>query len=109
MENMTWKRFGIKLVNYFLVMLLIGVVISCSSRKVETEKKDTKEIIKVDSVAKIIEKQVIKKDTKIDTEESELIFTPIDNTKEFIVNNKTYKNVQISHKKKERQYYYSRS
>jgi hypothetical protein len=100
MKNMTWKRFGTKSVNYFLVMLLIGVVISCSSRKVQTEKKDSKEVTKIDSVAKIVEKTNIKIDTKIDTEESELVFTPIDNTKEFIVNNKTYKNVQIRYKKK---------
>jgi hypothetical protein len=100
MENMTWKRFGTRLVNYFLVIILIGAVISCSSRKVEIEKKDSKETTKVDSVAKIVEKSVIKIDTKIDNEESELVFTPIDNTKEFIVNNKAYKNVQISHRKK---------
>jgi hypothetical protein len=100
MENMTWKRFGTRLVNYFLVIILIGVVISCASRKVETEKKDSKEVTKVDSVAKTVEKQVIKIDTKIDTEETDVTYTPIDNTKEFIVNNKTYKNVQISHRKK---------
>jgi hypothetical protein len=100
MENMTWERFGIRLVKCFLVIILIGVVISCAPRKVETEKKYIKEVTKIDSVAKIVEKQVIKIDTKIDTEESELVFTPIDNTKEFIINNKTYKNVQISHRKK---------
>jgi hypothetical protein len=100
MENMTWKRFGTKSVNYFLVIILIGVVTNCSSRKVEAEKKDSKELTKIDSVAKIVEKTNIKIDTKKDIEESELVFTPIDNTKEFIVNNKTYKNVKISHRKK---------
>jgi hypothetical protein len=100
MKNMTWKRFGIRLVNYFLVVLLIGAVISCSSRKVETEKKDSKEVTKVDSIAKIVEKQVIKIDTKIDIEESETIYTPIDYKSNFIVDGKVYKNVQISHKKK---------
>jgi hypothetical protein len=100
MKNMTWKRFGTRLVNYFLVIILIGAVISCSSRKVQTEKKETKEVIKIDSIAKIVEKTNIKIDTKKDIEESELVFTPIDNTKEFIVDGKKYKNVQISHRKK---------
>jgi hypothetical protein len=100
MEKMTWKRFGTKLARCFLATLLIGAVISCGSRKVETEKKDSKEVTKIDSIAKTVEKSNIKIDTKIDTQESELVFTPIDNTKEFIVNNKTYKNVKISHRKK---------
>jgi hypothetical protein len=100
MKNMTWKKFGIRLVNYFLVIILIGAVISCSSRKVETEKKDSKEVTKVDSIAKIVEKQVIKIDTKTDIEESETIYIPIDSTSDFIIDGKTYKNVQISHRKK---------
>ena len=100
MKNITWKRFGTRLVNYFLVTLLIGAVISCSSRKVETEKKDSKEVTKVDSIANIVEKQVIKIETKTDIEESETIYIPIDSTSDFIVDGKTYKNVQISRRKK---------
>ena len=84
----------------YLIILLTLFLFNCSSRKVETEKKDSKEVTKIDSVAKTVEKTNIKIDTKKDIEESELVFTPIDNTKEFIVNNKTYKNVQISHRKK---------
>ena len=84
----------------YLIILLTLFLLSCASRKVETQKKDSKEFTKVDSVAKTVEKEVIKIHTKKDIEESELVFTPIDNTKEFIVNNKTYKNVQISHRKK---------
>jgi uncharacterized protein YcfL len=84
----------------YLIIILTLFLFSCSSRKVETEKKDSKEVTKIDSVAKTVEKTNIKIDTKKDIEESELVFTPIDNTKEFIVNNKTYKNVQISQRKK---------
>ena len=100
MENMIWKRLGTRLVNYFLVIIIIGAVISCSSRKVETEKKETKEVTKVDSVAKIVEKTNIKVDTKKDTEETETIYIPIDSKSYFIIDGKTYKNVQISHIKK---------
>jgi PBP1b-binding outer membrane lipoprotein LpoB len=84
----------------YLIILLTLFLFSCSSRKVETEKKDIKEVTKIDSIDKIVEKTNIKIDTKKDIEESELVFTPIDNTKEFIVNNKRYKNVQISNIKK---------
>jgi hypothetical protein len=83
-----------------ILILSLIFLFSCGSRKVETEKKDSKEVTKIDSIAKIVEKTNIKIDTKKDIEESELVFTPIDNTKEFIVNNKTYKNVKISHRKK---------
>jgi hypothetical protein len=100
MKKMTWKKFGTKLVNYFLVIILIGAVISCSSRRVETEKKDSKEVTKIDSVAKVLEKTNIKIDTKKDIEESETIYTPIDSKSYFIIDSKTYKNVQISHRKK---------
>ena len=37
--------------------------------------------------------------SKIDKTEEEFIIEPIDNTKEIVVNGKTYKNVKIRHKK----------
>jgi hypothetical protein len=84
----------------YLIIIFTLFLFSCSSRKVETEKKETKEVTKIDSVAKIVEKQVIKIDTKKDIEESETIYTPIDSKSYFIIDGKTYKNVQISHRKK---------
>ncbi len=100
MKKMTWKRFGTKLARCFLATLLIGAVISCSSRKVQIEKKYSKEVTKVDSVAETVEKTNIKIYTKTDTEETETIYIPIDYKSDFIVDGKVYKNVQISHKKK---------
>ena len=99
MKNMTWKRFGTRLVNYFLVIILIGAVISCSSRKVETEKKDSKEVTKIDSVSKTVEKSIIKIETKKDIEETEITYIPIDSKSDFIIDGKVYKNVQIKHRK----------
>jgi hypothetical protein len=43
------------------------------SRKIEREKKETKQVTKIDSVANTVEKQVIKIDTK-DTEETDVIY-----------------------------------
>jgi hypothetical protein len=83
----------------YLIILLTLFLFSCSSRKVETEKKDSKEVTKIDSVAKTVEKTNIKIDTKKDIEETETIYIPIDSKSDFIVDGKTYKNVQISYRK----------
>ncbi len=84
----------------YLIILLIFFLFSCASRKVETKKKDSKEVTKVDSVVKIAEKTNIKIDTKTDIEEIETIYIPIDSNSDFVIDGKTYKNVQISHRKK---------
>jgi hypothetical protein len=84
----------------YLIILFILFLFSCASRKVETKKKDSKEVTKVDSVVKIAEKTNIKIDTKTDIEEIETIYIPIDSNSDFVIDGKTYKNVQISHRKK---------
>ena len=84
----------------YLIIILTLFLFSCTSRKVETEKKDSKEVTKINSIAKIVEKEVIKIDTKINTEETETIYTPIDYKSDFILDGKVYKNVQIRHRKK---------
>jgi hypothetical protein len=84
----------------YLIIILTLFLFNCSSRKVETEKKDSKEVTKIDSISKVVEFDHFKIDTKKDIEESETIYTPIDYKYDFIVDGKVYKNVQIRHGKK---------
>lgn len=82
-----------------LILLSTILLISCGSRKSETNKTDvkTKDVVtdnstietKTDSNTKVID--------CTSTDEIEII--PVDNTKEIFVNGKTYKNVLIKHKK----------
>lgn len=85
---------------YILVSLLF---ISCGSRKVNKttveEKKDSISVIDVKTEVKTNENTEINNNSKIDKTEDEIIIEPIDNTKEIVVNGKTYKNVKIRHKK----------
>jgi len=85
---------------YILVSLLF---ISCGSRKVNKttleEKKDSVSVVDVKTKIKTNENTEINNNSKIDKTEDEFIIEPIDNTKEIVVNGKTYKNVKIRHKK----------
>lgn len=85
---------------YILVSLLF---ISCGSRKVNKttieEKKDSISVVDVKTEVKTNENTEINNNSKIDKTEDEIIIEPIDNTKEIVVNGKTYKNVKIRHKK----------
>jgi preprotein translocase subunit SecF len=85
---------------YILVSLLF---ISCGARKVNKttieEKKDSVSVIDVKTEIKTNENIEINNNSKIDKTEDEFIIEPIDNTKEIVVNGKTYKNVKIRHKK----------
>lgn len=85
---------------YILVSLLF---ISCGSRKVSKtnleEKKDSVSVVDVKTEIKTNENTEINNNSKIDKTEDEFIIEPIDNTKEIVVNGKTYKNVKIRHKK----------
>jgi hypothetical protein len=81
-----------------LILSLI-FLFSCGSRKVENTKTETKEVIKTDSIVKIIEEIKIKIDTKKDIEKNEFTYTPIDIKSEFIIDGKVYKNVRIRHAK----------
>ena len=80
-------------------LILCFLIIGCTSRKVEINKLDTKEKIKTDSTAKIIEKvkEVIIQQNNIN--KTEFTYEPIDTKAEFVIDGKTYKNVRISHKK----------
>jgi len=87
-----------------LIYILVSIVfISCGSRKVNKtnleEKKDSVSVIDVKTEIKTNENTEINNNSKIDKTEDEFIIEPIDNTKEIVVNGKTYKNVKIRHKK----------
>jgi preprotein translocase subunit SecF len=85
---------------YILVSLLF---LSCGSRKVNKtnleEKKDSISVVDVKTEIKTNENTEINNNSKIDKTEDEIIIEPIDNSKEIVVNGKTYKNVKIRHKK----------
>jgi preprotein translocase subunit SecF len=87
-----------------LIYILVSIVfISCGSRKVSKtnleEKKDSVSVVDVKTEIKTNENTEINNNSKIDKTEDEIIIEPIDNTKEIVVNGKTYKNVKIRHKK----------
>lgn len=87
--------------NYLLIILILFT--SCASRKVNVdivqEKKDSTATV----ISETKEKTVVDKtdSTNVITvvEENEIEFTPIDSTKEIIVNGKVYKNVRVKIKK----------
>ena len=87
-----------------LIYILVSIIfISCGSRKVNKtnleEKKDSVSVVDVKTEIKTNENTEINNNSKIDKTEDEIIIEPIDNTKEIVVNGKTYKNVKIRHKK----------
>jgi len=87
-----------------LIYILVSIIfISCGSRKVNKtnleEKKDSVSVVDVKTEIKTNENTEINNNSKIDKTEDEFIIEPIDNTKEIVVNGKTYKNVKIRHKK----------
>ena len=87
-----------------LLFILVSILLlSCGSRKVNKthleEKKDSVSVVDVKTEIKINENTEINNNSKIDKTEDEIIIEPIDNTKEIVVNGKTYKNVKIRHKK----------
>lgn len=87
-----------------LLFILVSVLLlSCGARKVNKttieEKKDSVSVVDVKTEIKTNENTEINNNSKIDKTEDEIIIEPIDNTKEIVVNGKTYKNVKIRHKK----------
>ena len=87
-----------------LIYILVSIVfISCGARKVNKttieEKKDSVSVVEVKTEIKTNENTEINNNSKIDKTEDEIIIEPIDNTKEIVVNGKTYKNVKIRNKK----------
>ena len=87
-----------KLIILSLLFSILGT--SCGARKVQ--KSETKEETKVEQTSTEVKTEVATENTKIvDSSECEEIeITPIDSTKEMVVNGKTYLNVKIKHSKK---------
>jgi hypothetical protein len=84
------------------VLFLIATIIcatSCGTRKTQQTKTDvtTKEVATDNSVIETKTDTNTKVIDCTNTDEIEII--PIDNTKEIVVNGKTYKNVSIKHRK----------
>jgi len=91
-----------KIKNYAIITLIICALlhlVSCGTRKVN--KSDTKEESKTEIVD--TSKTEIKTNTNIKvidcTDTDEITIAPVDNTKEIVVNGKTYKNVSLKHRK----------
>ena len=87
-----------KLIILSILFSILGT--SCGARKVQ--KSETKEETKVEQTSTEVKTEVTTENTKIvDSSECEEIeITPIDSTKEMVVNGKTYLNVKIKHSKK---------
>jgi preprotein translocase subunit SecF len=87
----------------YLFIIISLVLVSCGSRKVNKttveEKKDSTSIVDIKTNIETKETTEVNNNSKIDTTTDEIIIEPVDNTKEIVVNGKTYKNVKIRHKK----------
>jgi hypothetical protein len=87
----------------YIFIILSLILISCGSRKVSKttveEKKDSTSVVDIKTNIETKETIEVNNNSKIDTTTDEIIIEPVDNTKEIIVNGKTYKNVKIRHKK----------
>jgi hypothetical protein len=87
-----------------ILFILVSILfISCGSRKVSKtnleQKKDSVSVVSEKTEIKTNENTEINNNSKIDKTSDEIIIEPIDNTKEIVVNGKTYKNVKIRNKK----------
>jgi preprotein translocase subunit SecF len=87
----------------YIFIILSLLLISCGSRKVNKttieEKKDSTTVVDIKTNIETKETTEVNNNSKIDTTTDEVIIEPVDNTKEIVVNGKTYKNVKIRHKK----------
>ena len=100
----------------FWILVLISCIFvtsmsSCASRKVIVDKVDIKKDSIVETKVSLISQEIEKKSDStsivITNENSELTITPIDTTKEIIVNGVSYKNVIINIKKNKNNVSYS--
>jgi ATP-dependent Zn protease len=82
-----------------LILLSALLLIGCGTRKTNQTKTDvtTKEVVTDNSVIETKTDSNLKVTDCTSTDEIEII--PIDNTKEIVVNGKTYKNVRLKSKK----------
>jgi len=99
MKTINLKIWQVILIWIFIIFSIIG----CGSRKVEKSKEVTKENKTTELTTTDNSTIEIKADTNtkvIDcTNTDEIEIAPIDNSKEMVVNGKTYKNAILKHKK----------
>lgn len=91
-----------KLKNYAIITMLICTLlhlVSCGARK--TSKLETTEKVKTETTDNSKTETITDTNTKVIdcTDTDEITIVPVDNTKEIIVNGKTYKNVVLKHRK----------
>lgn len=86
-----------------IIFITVGLLASCSSRKVLVDKIDIKKdsitetkviVTKIDTVNKTDSTKII-----MNTDSSEIVITPIDSSKAIIVDGKSYENVVLKIKK----------
>jgi hypothetical protein len=86
-----------------IILILLILLTSCASRKVNINKTDVKKdsIVEAKVVVTTIEKEIKTDSTNINitTDSSETIITPIDSSKVIVVDGKSYKNVVLKIKK----------
>jgi len=87
----------------FYIIGLFLLLISCGSRKVQLERIVVKKDSTVQITSNVTKLETLeKKDStsiNLDITEDEITFTPIDTTKEIIIDGKSYKNVVLKIKK----------
>lgn len=81
---------------YLIILLLIT---SCASRKVDVVKQEIKTKTDSTSVVRIDSTSIINKNVYISENTEELEIKPLDTTKSFVVNGKTYFNAVLRYKK----------
>lgn len=105
------KNFVVFWILVLLSCVLVSLTSSCASRKVIVDKTDIKKDSIVETKVKVIVTETEKKSDStnifITNENSELTITPIDTTKEIIVNGVSYKNVILNVKKNKTNVSYS--
>ena len=105
------KNFIVFWILVLISCVCISTMSSCASRKVIVDKVDIKKDSIVETKVQVIVQETEKKSDStnifITNENSELTITPIDTTKEIIVNGVSYKNVILNVKKNKTNVSYS--
>ena len=105
------RNFVVFWILVLLSCVLVSAISSCASRKIIVDKVDIKKDSIVETKVKVIVTETEKKSDStnifITNENSELTITPIDTTKEILVNGVSYKNVILNVKKNKTNVSYS--
>ena len=91
MKKILWKIFGIKSVNFYLAVILIGVVISCGTRKSAINKTYSKK----DTLITNLMHKNIKVDSNYTIDFSSFKIYPIDVSKPVLINSVKIENATI--------------